>query len=145
MYSIENPVGRLIEVRLASPLSLEEVHRFAEDFKGTVTGVHGRYVGVVDITRAELFPAPVAEALIHLLSRAAEQVDRTAVLIGENATFSLQVERIIRNSASPHRKAFRAAEPLRDWLREVLGAAERVRLARFLHETFAPDPEVGRS
>jgi len=135
MHKIENAVGRLIEVRLASPLSLEEVHQFAQDYKRTVSSVPGRYVGVVDITRAELFPAPVAEALIQLMSRAAEQVDRTAVLIGENATFSLQVERIIRNAASPHRRAFRGPVELREWLREVLGAEERVRLARFLNET----------
>lgn len=135
MYKIDNAVGRLIEVRLASPLSLDEVHRFAAELKGAVDAVQGHYVGVVDITRAELFPAPVAEALIQLLSRGAGQVDRTAVLVGENATFSLQVERIIRNSASPNRRAFRDAGELRDWLREVLSVEERVRLARFLHET----------
>jgi len=134
MYKIENAVGRLIEVRLASPLSLEEVHRFAEQLKSTIAGVRGRYVGVVDVTRAELFPSPVAEALIQLMSREAEQVDRTAALIGASATFSLQVERIFRNSASPHRRAFRDPNELRDWLREVLGSDERVRLARFLHE-----------
>jgi hypothetical protein len=57
------------------------------------------------------------------------------VLIGENATFALQVERIIRNAASPQRRAFRTHDELRGWLREVLGAEERVRLARFLNET----------
>ena len=135
MYSIENAVGRLIEVRLANPLSLEDVHHFAERFKTTVSGVGGRYVGVVDVTQAEVFPGPVAEALIQLLSRAADHVERTAALIGANATFSLQVERIFRNSASPSRRAFRQRDELRDWLREVLESDERVRLARFLHET----------
>jgi hypothetical protein len=135
MYHIENVAGRLVEVRLASPLTIEEVHQFALDYKTKVSAIHGKYVGVVDVTHATLFPAPVTEALIHLLSRAAEQVERTAALIGENATFALQVERIIRNAASPHRRAFRSAEPLREWLREVLTVEERVRLARFLVES----------
>jgi len=127
--------GRLVEVRLASPLSLEEVHQFALEYKTKTGAIHGKYVGVVDITHATLFPAPVAEALIQLLSRAAEHVERTAVLVGEratSATFAMQVERIIRNAASPNRRAFRTVDALRDWLREVLTVEERVRLARFL-------------
>ena len=136
MYRIDNLAGRLVEVRLASPLSLEEVHQFALEYKAKASAIHGKYVGVVDITHATLFPAPVAEALIQLLSRAAEQVERTAVLVGEGgATFGMQVERIIRNAASPNRRAFRTVEPLRDWLREVLTVEERVRLARFLVES----------
>jgi hypothetical protein len=134
MYQIENRAGRLVEVRLASPLTLEEVHQLAVRYKVVVSAIAGRYVGIVDLTHATLFPAPVSDALIQLLSRAAEQVERTAALIGENATFALQVERILRHAASPNRRAFRAPEPLRDWLREVLTAEERVRLARFLVE-----------
>ena len=132
MYKIDNLAGRLVEVRLASPLTLEEVHQFALEYKAKASAIPGKYVGVVDITHATLFPAPVAEALIQLLSRAAEQVERTAVLVGEGATFAMQVERIIRNAASPNRRAFRSVDPLRDWLREVLTVEERVRLARFL-------------
>ena len=135
MYSIEHAVGRLVEVRLASPLSLEEVHQFALEYTKKASEVHGKYVGVVDITHATLFPAPVAEALIQLLSRAAEQVERTAILVGEGATFGMQVERIIRNAASPNRRAFREVAALRDWLRDVLTVEERVRLARFLVTT----------
>jgi hypothetical protein len=132
MYKIDHVAGRLVEVRLATPLSLEEVHQFALEYTKKASAIHGKYVGVVDITHATLFPAPVAEALIQLLSRAAEQVERTAVLVGEGATFAMQVERIIRNAASPNRRAFRSVDPLRDWLREVLTVEERVRLARFL-------------
>ena len=135
MYSIDHAVGRLVEVRLASPLTLEEVHQFALEYTKKASEVHGKYVGVVDITHATLFPAPVAEALIQLLSRAAEQVERTAILVGEGATFGMQVERIIRNAASPNRRAFREVATLRDWLRDVLSVEERVRLARFLVTT----------
>jgi hypothetical protein len=135
MYKIDHVAGRLVEVRLASPLSLDEVHQFALEYTKKASAIHGKYVGVVDITHATLFPAPVAEALIQLLSRAAEQVERTAVLVGEGATFAMQVERIIRNAASPNRRAFRSVDPLREWLREVLTVEERVRLARFLVES----------
>lgn len=135
MYSIEHAVGHLVEVRLASPLTLEEVQQFALEYSKKAGEVHGKYVGVVDITHAMLLPAPVAEALIQLLSRAAERVERTAVLVGEGATFAMQVERIIRNAASPNRRAFRDAATLREWLRDVLTVEERVRLARFLVAT----------
>jgi hypothetical protein len=138
MYKIDHVAGRLVEVRLATPLSLDEVHQFALEYKQKAGAIHGKYVGVVDITHATLFPAPVAEALIQLLSRAAEHVERTAILVGEganSATFAMQVERIIRNAASPNRRAFRRVDELREWLREVLTVEERVRLARFLVES----------
>ena len=54
------------------------------------------------------------------------------MLIGESATFALQVERVIRAANSDHRRVFRRAEELETWLAESLNATERVRLRIFL-------------
>jgi hypothetical protein len=132
MHTVENVTGRLVEVRVAPPLTLDEVRQFVEEHRATVDRIPDRYIGVVDLHRANVFPPEVAESLIQLLSRMADRVERSAFLIGESAVLALQIERIIRNSANPNRMAFRDPEPLKEWLEEVLAPDERLRLAGFL-------------
>jgi hypothetical protein len=139
MHRIQNIAGRLVEVRVTPPLNLDEIKQFVEEHKATVSRIRDRYVGVVDLHRADVFPAEVAAALIQLLSQMADRVERTAFLIGESAVFALQIERVIRNAASPHRKSFREPEPLKEWLGEVLNPSERFRLDGFLTEVLASE------
>lgn len=142
MHRIQNIAGRLVEVRVTPPLTLDEIKQFVEEHKATVSRIPDRYVGVVDLHRANVFLPEVAEALIQLLSRMADQVERTAFLIGESAVFALQIERVLRNAANPNRKSFRDPRPLTDWLGEVLNASERLRLDRFLTDVLASDEGV---
>jgi len=132
MHTVRNQVGRLVEVRVASPLSLGEVDEFRREHHAAIRDLPDRYVGAVDLRHADVFPVDVAQRLIALLSGTAPLVERTGFLIGESAIFSLQIERILRNSASPNRKAFREPEPLRAFLGEVLTPLERARLDEFL-------------
>jgi len=134
MHTVKNVVGRLVEVRVASPLSLAEVGTFRQELQATIRKIRDRYVGAVDLRHADVFPVEVAEGLIALLSGTASLVERTGFLIGESAVFSLQIERIIRNSANPNRKAFRQPEQLKTFLGEVLTPAERFRLHGLLDE-----------
>ena len=139
MYSVENRTGRLIEVKLASPLNLTDVHQFVEKHVAIMQHIPGRYVGVVNLLEAYVFPPEVANALSHLLSDAASHVERTALLIGESAVFGLQVERVIRDANNPNRRAFRNGRELIAWLGEVLTVAEKRELERFVS-----DSAVGR-
>lgn len=139
MHKIQNIVGRLVEVRVAPPLTLDEIKQFVEEHKVTISRIQDRYVGVVDLHRADIFSAEVTDALIQLLSRMAERVERTAFLIGESAIFALQIERVLRNAANPNRRTFREPEPLKEWLGEVLNAGERFRLNRFLTDVLASE------
>jgi hypothetical protein len=134
MHTVSNLVGRLVEVRVASPLSLAEVDNFRQEHQAAIRDLPDRYVGAVDLRRADVFPIEVAQKLIAMLSGMAPLVERTGFLIGESAVFSLQIERILRNSASPQRKAFREPEQLKAFLGEVLTPLERSRLDAFLGE-----------
>jgi hypothetical protein len=137
MYRVEQRVGRLVEVKFASPLTIEEVQQFVEDHRELARRIKGKYVGVVDLLDAHVFPAPVTDSLIQLLSTVAPRVERTAFLIGESAIFALQVERIIRSSNNPNRRAFREAAELLHWLEEVLTLGEQVRLEHFVRDAEA--------
>lgn len=139
MHKIQNIAGRLVEVRVTPPLTLDEIKQFVAEHKATVSRIPDRYVGVVDLHQANVFPAEVADALIQLLSQMADRVERTAFLIGEGAVFALQIERVLRSAASPHRKSFREPGPLKEWLGEVLNAGERLRLDSFLTDVLASE------
>ena len=134
MYRVENPAGRLIEVKLASPLVIEEVEQFTQKYVEVMRKIPVRYVGVVNLLEAYVFPKNVADGLMKLLSGAASHVERSAMLIGESAVFGLQVERLIREANNPNRRAFRHGPELVAWLGEVLTAAEKKELERFIHE-----------
>lgn len=132
MHTVENVTGRLVEVRVATPLTLAEVQQFVGEHQTAISRIPGRYVGAVDLLHADVLPADVAQRLIQLLSVMADRVERTAFLIGESAVFALQIERVIRNAANPNRKAFRDPLELSRWLGEILTPLESSRLDQFL-------------
>lgn len=134
MYQVENHAGRLVEVKLASPLTVEEVQKFTQKHIEVMQRIAGKYIGVVNLREAHVFPAVVADGLSKLLSGAASHVERSAFLIGESAIFGLQVERVIRESNSPNRRAFRHGSELILWLKEILTPAEERELERFIRE-----------
>lgn len=134
MYHVDNPAGRLVEVKLASPLSIEEVQQFVQKHLAIMQKIPGKYIGVVNLLEAYVFPPAVAEALSKLLAGAASHVERSAFLIGESAVFSLQVGRVIRDANSPNRRAFHDGQELIAWLGEVLTPSERKELERFVRE-----------
>jgi hypothetical protein len=138
MHKVQNVVGRLVEVRLASPMTLDEIKQFVGEYQAILKRLARKYVGVVDLLQADVFPVPVAETMIQVMSGAAPQLERTALLIRESALFALQVERVIRNSNHPDRRVFRDPEELKKYLGEVLDPLEQNRLAQFI------DDAIGR-
>lgn len=143
MYSVETHAGRLIEVKLASPLTLDEVRQFTHDHLAVMARIPGKYVGVVNLLGAHVFEPAVAEGLIKLLTVAASHVERSAYLIGESAIFSMQVERVIRESNSPNRRAFRNGRELVAWVGEILTPAEQFQLERFIRDAMQEAPRPG--
>ena len=132
MHTVENVTGRLVEVRVATPLTLDEVGRFVREHQAVIARIPERYIGVVDLFQADVFPVDVAQSLIQLMSGMAARVERTAFLVGESAVFALQIERVIRNAANPNRRAFRDPGDLKKWLGEILTPGELARLDEFL-------------
>ena len=137
MHTVENMTGRLIEVRVATPLTLQEVGQFRDELAAAIRRIPTSYVGVVDLLRADVFPTEVAQAMIELLSGTAALVERTAFYIGNGAVFAMQIERVLRNSNNPQRKSFRDPAELQAWLDEVLNPYEQKRLTTFLASAHA--------
>lgn len=133
MYTIENRVGRLIELRVESPVTEEELAQFHDTLAKACKPVKGQIALCTDLVGATVFLQPVAARWIEIIRQESPIVERNAVLVGEGAVFSMQVERIIRQAGFKNRRAFLAPAALTAWLGEILTTRERTRLDQFLH------------
>lgn len=134
MHTVANRVGRLVEVTLASPVTLEEAEQFARENIALMETIPGKFVGVTDLLGAHVVPQDVADRIIRLLSANAGRVERSAMLIGDSALLALQVERLLRSANQPNRRAFRDPAELAAWLNEVLNVQEQAELQQFLRK-----------
>jgi hypothetical protein len=134
MYTIENRVGRLVELRVESPVTEEELMRFHDMLAKACKPIKGQIAICTELVGATVFLQPVAARWIEIIRQESPIVERNAVLVGEGAVFSMQIERIIRQAGFKNRKAFLVPGALVAWLGEILTARERTRLEQFLQE-----------
>lgn len=131
MYSIEHHVGRLVEIRIWSPVSAAEATPWAALHDRVVARVHGPYVCLVDLVDAPVFPPDAVDAYVSTM-RNEPRLLRTATLLGRSPTLHLQIQRMIREAQNASRQAFRDPNPLFQFLRPVLTAQEAVRVTELL-------------
>src|SRR5689334_15030913 len=127
MYTISNHVGRLVEIFIWSPVSVEETVRWARDHQAVIDAIPGPYVCFVDLVDATVFPQDIVNAYVSTMKDESRLL-RTGTLLNPSPTFGLQIQRMIREANHPNRRAFRAPDDLVAWLGEVLEPAERSRL-----------------
>jgi hypothetical protein len=127
VWSIDRRVGKLVEIRIWSPVTLEETLPWAEAHDALVSKIHGPYVCLVDLTEAKVFPQDVVHGYVSTMKNEQNLV-RTGTLLSESPTFGMQIQRMIREADNPNRRAFRDPSELFVWLSEVLDEKERERL-----------------
>ena len=132
MFTIENHVGRLVEVRIATPVAEHEMPGIAQATHELIESLPGSFVAVMDLRHANVFPQAVSDAFVQILAGNNPKLERSAFLIGESTIFGLQIERAIRMAGKPTRQAFRKPEELEAWLDEPLKPSEQYRLHEFL-------------
>lgn len=136
MYTVQQQVGRLVEARLSTLRSVDEVARFEVAMREAFDRVRGGHAIVcADWRGANIFAPEVADRLVELLARGNPRLERSAVLLGkEQAAFALQVERVVREAKNSARRTFRDVDGVIEWLGELLSVEERRRLVEFLDE-----------
>jgi len=130
-------VGKLVEIRIWSPVSLAETSSWARDHDAVIDAVRGPYVCFVDLVDATVFPQEVVDAYVTTM-RNEPRLRRTGTLLNASPTMSLQIQRMIREANNPERKVFRVPDELEEWLGEVLAPAERMRLDELLAKYRTP-------
>ncbi|MBC8073815.1 MAG: hypothetical protein IAG13_36185 [Deltaproteobacteria bacterium] len=133
MYTINNAVGALVEIRIWTPVTVEEAGAWSRDHDRVVDGVADTYVCFVDLVGATVFPPGAVEAYTAVM-RDEPRLRRTGILLGTSAVQSLQVDRMLRDASNPVRRAYRDPLELLAWLDPVLGPLERVRLRSVMRQ-----------
>ena len=131
MYSVERHAGRLVEIRIASPVSKGDAEAFGREHDAVIGRIVGPYVCLVDLVDATVFPPDVVAAFVATM-RNEERLVRTGTLLNPSPTFGMQIQRMIKEASHPARRAFREPQAVYDWLAEVLDAPERARLLEAL-------------
>jgi hypothetical protein len=140
-FTLESSVGRLIEARMSSPTTPEDMAHFRTRMYAALVQSPGRAVIVADMTSSTEFPPDVAARLIEMLKTDNPKVERTAfVLSREESVFARQADEMLSAAASAARAAGRTVErrtffdrrEARAWLAEILTPAEVVRLDAFV-------------
>jgi hypothetical protein len=137
MYSIENHVGRLIELRFESPITLDELTDYSMTAAKVLRPHSELVVGCTDLLNARIFSQVVTDQLTKQIRVGSPRIERSAFLVGESAVFSMQIERVLREAGYANRRAFQSTTELSLWLGELLTSAERQRLAIFLRDAVA--------
>jgi hypothetical protein len=127
MYEVENRVGKLVQIRIWSPVSAEEAAAWAREHDRVVDAVGGPYVCLVDLFDARVFPQAAVDAYTSVM-KAEPNLVRTGTLLSYSPTSALQVRRMLREIDNPVRRAFTEVPPLLDWLDPVLTVPERAHL-----------------
>jgi hypothetical protein len=144
MYKIIHHTGKLVEIRIWSPVSIDEAVRWAQDHEDAIREIGGPYVCFVDVVDATVFPQDVADAYVATMKNE-PRLQRTGVLLNQSPTLGLQVQRMIRESNHPSRKVFRDPSRLEAWLDDVLDPYERRRLRDVLaHRMSSVGPQSWR-
>jgi hypothetical protein len=136
MFTAEIRVGRLLEVRMRSPLPLYEAQALVAEIRRLVKGTRAPSLGVIDLRGVRLLDPDVVDFLGELMRRDNPWLARNAFILAEAsaAVKTLQMERMLKEGGSSSRRGFRARAEAEAWLGEVLGDDEKTRLGAFLDE-----------
>ena len=141
-YRVENRVGRLIEVKMCSGMSLQELQQFRTDVWLALGRISGRAVFVSDSREADMFGPEVAEQLLRMFVVDNPKVERAAYILARSGgAFAAQMEHLIAEAEkiaakagkkAPQRRAFSDKHEAQRWLGEVLETDERDRLQEMI-------------
>ncbi len=140
LFVVKNPAGKLVTYRVGSPIDDVNAAQAAAELRTTIVAVGRPVVVCTDLTDARTFSERVADEFVVLMRSDNPKIERSALLLSDtSATFLLQMDRMVREAASPARRIFRDRQALRGWLHPVLSNEEGAALEAFLSVAKASD------
>src|SRR3954468_6645062 len=92
-FTLANPIGRLVQVRMTGLMTLEEAQQIRTSMYLLLSALTGKAIILTDMLQAEQFSAEVGERMLEMLTHDNPKVDRTGFLM-RRGPFSLRIERI---------------------------------------------------
>jgi len=136
LIEVANPAGRLVTFRVRAPVDNANASQAGSELRRIIEKLPGKVIICTDLTDARTFAPETAERFVQVMKADNPRLERSALLLGSgSATFTLQLERMLREANSPVRRTFHDAAELVEWLRPLLEPAEEAALGLFLHLT----------
>jgi hypothetical protein len=101
MITVTQNVGRLTEIRMTAPVSVEDVATMQRDMTGIIGRAQSRVVICADLSSASLFTDDLADRMAKFFRTANTKLERTAIVVCGAATLFLQIERLLREGPAP--------------------------------------------
>jgi hypothetical protein len=135
-FSVGNHVGRLLEVRVAPPVTLEETTRFLQEIVRLAAAQPAKIVACTDLRGSSRAADPdLIDFIVGVIRSENPRLERNALIVPVvSPTFALQMERLVKSAGTAQRRIFKTRQEAESWLGEVLTGAERARLRTFLDE-----------
>jgi hypothetical protein len=133
VFTVERRIGRLVEVRVQSIRTPVDADLFTREVTASVSRTSTRSILCADHRSVPIYPPFVVSKLIVLFATINSHLDRAGLLIApSNATFAMQMDRILREAQNPHRRMFYDPDQMVAWLSEILTDAEASRMRTFV-------------
>jgi hypothetical protein len=136
-FSLATKVGRVVEARIFGLRSRKDVDGYADAFGTHLMRIPQgvRAVLCADHRPVSIYAQEVADRLMEMFKPLNAHLERVAILAApSNATFAMQLDRIVRSAGYAARKVCYAPEDAVQHLAPVLTPQELGRVRTFLDE-----------
>ena len=132
MVTVENRIGRLIEVRQTGKVTIEELQESFPVFQRILSSSPQRYVMATDWRGMRVLDAKTSEALLGIMRSKNDRIERQMLVMDPSAVMGLQVRRLFKDAGGETRAVSESADLARGWLEPALTPLEVASLKRFL-------------
>lgn len=139
MFSAENRIGRLVEIRLGVFQSNDEIKEFAAACKREMGKALRRQPGklavvVTDLRNMRLLSPELFATITELMRGNNVMCERSGQITRKSAVGGMQADRAVRDAGHVERRNFNDVDQLVAYLKEVLTEKEAARAHAFLLE-----------
>jgi len=135
MYTVANRIGRLLEIRVASPFSVTDAMQLFKQIYKTMPRDKGQALVMADLRLLRIVDPEIIDIVAGYMRMDNPYVERNALLLPPSgALVSIQTERLLKAQGAESRRAFHNRKDAESWLGEACSAMEKARMKSFLDE-----------
>jgi hypothetical protein len=133
MITIERHSGRLVEAHFSGRVTEEEIAASDLAMARCFFESSKKIAICADYRQLSVLSEELSKQLVEVYRRHNSNIEFSGILVAPTSGIAiLQMERLVRESQNPNRKAFRSADALMEWLGQHLTIEERARMNAFL-------------
>ena len=132
MITVENNVGRLIELRQTKHIDMQQLQDSFPFFQKILESRADKFVMGTDWRGMNLLSSDVSNVLVEIMRSENARIERQAVIIDPKSIVGLQIKRMFEQGGGQSRMVFESPVEASRWLSELLTPEESQQLKRFL-------------